>query len=781
MTDFSGFTLNEASPVVLTGADKNVRDQTIFEIDSNTWGMAYMVGDEGDTPGLRLGIKYATAPKSTPHIWTKVDTFLIQTDTGAWDTNIDGGDVRKLADGSWLLIYGDYSSGKVGVATRAAGTFGAFTKHASNPVIDNTADNGAWNEYLRHPSWIKKDNTYYIFYEAREGAAEGTGVIKRRIGKATSTDLITWTLDDTPVFDSINYPGTYLYYNDFWMPNVEKIGEYYFMVCFMRHNNDDLSDGGGLLLARSSDLNTWTILNSDNILVPYRGACGEWDSLTRQEPNLFYDGTDVNIYYNSRASAGDYFQIGYVTLTRGAFDNSPASLFEDDFADGTINIAKWTTAPQGGITLVEASGKLKVVADGATQAIVQVLAGLTGFSSVDNEVWSVAFGYKRSTISGGDCMIGVFNAANTNYAAFAKGADLNTITLKLVVGGVSVLSTAVHYNRGRLKILREGCLISFWEANGTEWINLRGESNNYTSASGWTQEQIFPKVLAANSTTAYTVEIDDVIIFDINYPQEDAYVLSAVPQDFALVQSRMTALSAQQETAISTFITSCKAHGSGDNWSAWDEIFIFKLNSVDAPVGLKMKAAVPTGATLGANGYTLDGTDDSITTHVNLLRDALKYASSKDASQISFYLHTFGPTTSGTRTLYDASIDGANGSDRSLLLSNGTNRRFRTNTSDTSNRQVAGLFSSDQLINIIRSGSALGNDNMYVNGVLQTSTLGGASTGVPNAVLELGRNPILNTNFLNGVIGFLAIGKYTASFSQSSWNTDVRQLLTDLT
>lgn len=775
--DFSSYILSPDNPVVLAEAEDNnaLRDQCIFEIDSNTWGMSYACGQQL----ARLGVRYATAPKTDPHNWTKItNPFLVESNPLGWDTDIDSGDIIRLDDGSWVMCYTDEGTGKFGIATRAAGSFGAFTKHPSNPVIDNTGDTGAWNQYIRHASIIKKGSTYYTFFEAREGGPS-SGVTNNRIGRATSIDLQTWTLDDTPVFQQSDFPaGSFLSENKCWMPSVHFIQGRYYMTFLSFDNNLSISTNTGFYIAVSNDLDTWEVLNGNYPFFERVSPCGSWDSRGKEESTLFYENGNLHLYFNGDEEGGgsSNFNIGYLTIfSGGEIPGIPEDLFSDDFNDASIDPAKWDDSPQGGITVTEVANRMLIAANGSTQALVEVLAGLTGFSS-NLASWSMAFGYERDNAPGGDLRIGTFNSSNTTYACFARGSStvLNQIRMLIVVGGVTQYDQTVAYRGGRLKIVREGCLFSFWVSNvDGKWTNLtinggsdRGDGYVEISAS----VTFFPKVLAQNATTAYNVRINDVVIKPYNDPFEDPYILTDyTTEEISYILARLTTLTSQEQTALTTFVTSCI---EDENWKNWDELYCYKFNSTDAPKGWKLRTSIVNGATHVTNGYSFDGVNDYISTEFNPDTQSTQYGINSVIASV--YLYSVGTQTSNRFLL-----DGNDGTDTLSIFHNGTDKRVRINKGTSNVRVITGTFASDKVYTAVRNNAGSTNENLWIDGVLQSATGGAASTGRVNDVIEIGRQ-VSGASFLDGTIGFVAIGGNSSTFNHVAWNTAVRQLLADL-
>lgn len=109
-----------------------------------------------------------------------------------------------------------------------------------NPAVSKTTD--AWDHgYLMHPSVIKIDATYYMYYGAKNSAG------KRQIGLATSSDLLNWTkYGSSPVLTTT--AGCDL-------PSVIKIGSTYYMY-FWEVGTVNV---GTVKYATSSDGITWTV------------------------------------------------------------------------------------------------------------------------------------------------------------------------------------------------------------------------------------------------------------------------------------------------------------------------------------------------------------------------------------------------------------------------------------------------------------------------------------------------------------------------------------------
>src|SRR5690606_9092749 len=168
--------------------------------------------------------------------------------------------------------------------------------------------------------------------------------------KATSTDLVNWTLDDEPVFEKRDFPySSPLRYNHFYMPEVTEIDGVYYMLMLCVNNNRTVSEYTGFYLATSTDLETWTMVTTQHPIVPMAQApSSTWRNHNIQEPCLVHENGNTHLYYNGFGDDGKY-RIGYLTLNEGAWsDVLPDPLLEDDFSDDSIDTNKWTVADVSG-------------------------------------------------------------------------------------------------------------------------------------------------------------------------------------------------------------------------------------------------------------------------------------------------------------------------------------------------------------------------------------------------------------------------------------------------
>lgn len=781
ISNFISYVKPQTTPI-LTAAPVDIRDQQVFEIDANTWGWIFSYD--------RLGLRYATSPKTDPFNLTLQSGYVVQSSGSGWDMEIDActAPFFDTSDNLWKLWYGDFESGKVGYATKS-GSFGTgFTKYAGNPIVDNTAATDQWNQYIRHICGFKYNNVYYIFFEGRAHDNNELAT-SHKFGRMTSNDGLSWSLDADPVFDVEDYPGTALINNALWMPEVARLsdGKFYLAICLFPTNTNDV--GGyseGFLIGVNDDPannSGWVMKTTQRPLIQRMQKYGDYDSWSNEEPCFFEERGNVWLVTNG-APTNDDQSIMYYQLIRGNFvDAMPASLFEDDFDDASIDTAKWTTNPTGGITIVESNNQIKIIGSGATtQALVNVLIGKTAFNVVDVNVWCMTFIYSRLAVGGGTVEIGVGNAGGTNKAIFKNDpANINNIILQLVLGGVSVYSQTVALNQKQnlpnmLQVKRTGHGLSWWTFNPfTElWENLTvsGTLSFHTSfceVASWASENVYPIVNATNNnTTAYTVKIDNLTIKSQDHSLSTPFLIQPLWKTVAgHFYDRTSALTAGERTAIETFLAGCDTDG---NLSLLHEVWFFGLNGTDAPIGLKFITTTPTNTT-HSDCYTFNGTTAYIDT--NYIMNTFCAQSNVN---IGIYVKSVGNQTVA-RNLFVNS-----GSPNTFLGQNGTNIIFRINQGAAStNWACAQLFANDTVYEIARSGTGAttADVKLYKDGVSQTITGGDVMTGVPTTELTVGANAARNANFFDGSLYMMWVTREN-SFDHAAMTARAKQLMIDI-
>lgn len=184
-----------ANPIVSEGAaatwdDEQTKDPYVLK-DGDTWKMWY-----AGYSGTAFGIGYATSTDGRS--WTKSGSNPVLTvgAGGAWDDagvsfpvvykDNDEGDANKR----WKMFYcgndggaGSAAREKIGYAYSADGI--AWTKYASNPVV-NTGAGSSWDEGSVIPNALVKDgSTFYLFYDGRSTVV--TWPSEHQVGLVTFT------------------------------------------------------------------------------------------------------------------------------------------------------------------------------------------------------------------------------------------------------------------------------------------------------------------------------------------------------------------------------------------------------------------------------------------------------------------------------------------------------------------------------------------------------------------------------------------------------------------
>lgn len=164
----------------------------IYDADASLWKMWY-VGFDASQSIQRIG--YATASSPTGP-WTKHTTYVLDNEVD-WEGNIvaspcvikDGSTYKMLYTGNEPAS----NNGRIGYATSSDGI--TWSKSGSNPVLSPNSSYEWMAASVFSPHTLVKDgSTYYMYF----GAKPYSGGMSQ-IGGATSTDMITWTLDtDNP-------------------------------------------------------------------------------------------------------------------------------------------------------------------------------------------------------------------------------------------------------------------------------------------------------------------------------------------------------------------------------------------------------------------------------------------------------------------------------------------------------------------------------------------------------------------------------------------------------
>jgi hypothetical protein len=178
-TDGINWTIYASNPVLPVGPpgswDEQEADGMVVIKDGTTYKMWYHGANKDYTTS---GIGYATSPDGVT--WTKYASNPVLTpNAGAWDESGVSWP-RVIKNGATFEMW-YFSDGHVGRATSTNGV--SWTKYAGNPVISNDWE----GQGVRNGSILFDGSAYHFWF--RSGAQHDS-----RIGYATSTDGISWTM-----------------------------------------------------------------------------------------------------------------------------------------------------------------------------------------------------------------------------------------------------------------------------------------------------------------------------------------------------------------------------------------------------------------------------------------------------------------------------------------------------------------------------------------------------------------------------------------------------------
>ncbi len=168
-----------------------------------------------------------------------------------------------------------------------------WTRHGTIIGLGVVGTNSEWrSSAIWHPSIVKKDDVYYMFFNA-SGSYPAGQTVTEKIGYAKSSDLYNWTVDDTNSPLIVTADGTWKSHiaGD---PSVYKQGNFWFMQYF---GADD--SGAYDSLAWTTDgafpLN-WTEYDNP-ILTPTK--TGRIDDLYSHKPFIYFCSNRKYHYYTA--------------------------------------------------------------------------------------------------------------------------------------------------------------------------------------------------------------------------------------------------------------------------------------------------------------------------------------------------------------------------------------------------------------------------------------------------------------------------------------------------
>jgi predicted GH43/DUF377 family glycosyl hydrolase len=211
-TSSDGFmwTKHPGNPVLTAGSSGRFDEVNVLSPWVIKDGTTYKMWYSGAQAGAVWRIGYATSPDGIS--WTKVDGA--QTDQSVLDLG-GGGQwddedvwhccvIKNETDDFEMWYTGnDGTNNRIGHASSSDGI--SWTKtSASNPVL-NLANGGTWDDSeVRNPCVIKEGvSAYRIWYSGTN--ASNTD----KIGRATSSDGLTWTKNVGPVFSESGQAGDF--------------------------------------------------------------------------------------------------------------------------------------------------------------------------------------------------------------------------------------------------------------------------------------------------------------------------------------------------------------------------------------------------------------------------------------------------------------------------------------------------------------------------------------------------------------------------------------------
>lgn len=813
---FDGISANPANSVYdpkvslghITYRDQKVLDETIMDGGVEKYVMMAMQGNVGSDPGLRVGIVVWYAPVAGfSHNWTLQETiggsdeYILKSDTGSWDTNIDCFMCWRADDGqSWHALYGDFSAGKVGYAYRNSPDLGLFTKHGSNPIIDMTGS----NRYLRHISrpYETTDGKMKFLAEVREGAANNPGVTDRWIGKLT-IDIgdfpgvtADWTLSS--VIKAGDYGDHQFRYVMHMMPDLIRVqrpnGDYRYHMCWQTSTQDgsivrDFNQAGtGVYMAYSDDeMETWTVYTNERYITGQANPTGHFDQSASEEFSFMWipSSRTMHLYKNGHNGGGEAasLSIGYCTLSKGVFDDTrEASFFEDNFDGVSIDTAKWTvTSPTGGLSSVQRRGKIAIISDGSQNtSLTKMLESKVAINSIDDVEKELAFNifFKQPT-TGGDVRVRLGNAAGTRYVEIGKGTALKTLTFNSV--GVTTSPTTysevfTYFSRFKIKMTFFGPFVCVGEEVYNDptgrlgaWVNrLSGTgSKNGTSINtqSWPSEDLYISIWASNvSGTATECVINDLQLTHGHVQLHDSYQISdIVSEEQQEAVFNAGTLTAGEQTTIETAISRLILHDGAltvgkfprSMWWNIDAIWWKRIADATAALTDLKSGRVDTnnGTTHDSDGHTFGGSAN-IAVNFNPTTHGIKYALNN--ALIQFYIKTIG-TLGANRGFYSATTT-TNQHLRIYYANSGTTMRSRVNGGSSNDGTWSSTPANDDFYAFARISSLSGGLKAWKDGSALTLSGGAVSGALPNENITEGSDAALANPLTGTKIGLRVIG-----------------------
>lgn len=267
------------------------------------WGMVYTGYDAGPVRS-RVGLAWSTDLLT----WTKDGASPIFSHSGSgFDANGITAPYIWLEGGTYYLFYcGLTSTGyeggtpSLGLAT-ASSIYGPWTRQGQ--II--APSGSGWRALaIYHPSIVKVSATYYLFFNAK------TNTTAEDIGYATSTDLLTWTVDDvnSPLLSPTGAGWESFVIGD---PSVFIVGSYAYMAYYGATGGYSNPSDGWATTPMSSFPLGWTERAGNPVLTPTPAT---FDSGGAGKPFIVRNaGTMYHFYTGDTSSLSSNRRIGLAT------------------------------------------------------------------------------------------------------------------------------------------------------------------------------------------------------------------------------------------------------------------------------------------------------------------------------------------------------------------------------------------------------------------------------------------------------------------------------------
>jgi predicted GH43/DUF377 family glycosyl hydrolase len=244
-----------------------------FDPNKQQYGMVY-VGYQWDTPP-KMSYKAVSMPQigiawsSDLVHWTKDSRNpVLKASHVAGSTDEYGASAPAMwyENGKYYLFYfgvtgKGYEKGTKTLNVATSTDLVTWQRYAGNPIIKpvETSDpQNSWrSQAIWRPNVLKKGNTYYLFFNA-SGVVNGKE--EERIGYATSSDLLHWTVDDAnaPIVSGSGISGAWDASGRAGDPSVYKIGRFWFMSWYGWERDMVLHRGKRVDMLSTRDGLAWT-------------------------------------------------------------------------------------------------------------------------------------------------------------------------------------------------------------------------------------------------------------------------------------------------------------------------------------------------------------------------------------------------------------------------------------------------------------------------------------------------------------------------------------------